>query len=103
MRRLVLIGLLFLMGCVGTAYKMNNLNIGMSKQDVIQVMGPPYSSSAIGNSEYLNYKLYIDGDHAFMGQSENYFVRIIDGRVDAFGKEENFRGVPEFNLNIRER
>lgn len=105
----VLTGLLFLVGCVGTAYKMNNLNLGMSKQEVIQVLGPPLSSSAIGNTEYLNYKLYIDGDHAFMNLPTDYFVRIINGRVESYGKMGDFdstRGTEfkgTYDLNIRER
>ena len=38
-----------LMGCTATAQRTNQLNLGMTKQEVLQVMDDPVSTTARGN------------------------------------------------------
>ena len=54
---LVFIAVVFLLGCAGSSKKMNQLNLGMTKQEVIEAIGEPTSTSAKRNTEYLNYHL----------------------------------------------
>jgi hypothetical protein len=76
-------------GCA-TAGKISGVRIGMTKQEVVAVMGPPASVSAQGKSEYLNYSLSETDDQAFYGITRPYYVRLIDGRVESFGQTGDF-------------
>lgn len=92
-----------LVGCA-TSHKMNEISLGMTKQQVIEKLGPPVSTSAAPGVEYLNYRFSETGDHAYYGISTPYFVRIVGGKVDAYGRRGDF-DVPEtkstIDLNIR--
>ena len=70
------------LGCAGSAKKINNLNVGMTKAEVIQVMGEPDYTSGKKGVEILSYKLTSDG---FYG--DTYFVLIKAGVVDRFGRQ----------------
>jgi len=76
-------------GCA-TASKISKVKIGMTKEEVITVMGKPASVSAQGRTEYLNYSLSETDDEAFYGITRPYYVRLIDGRVDSFGRLGDF-------------
>lgn len=80
---------LALAGCA-TSGKINAVNIGMTKDEVIKVMGKPVSISAKGGTEYLNYKLSETDDDAFRGWTSPYYVRIINGKVDSYGRTGDF-------------
>lgn len=80
---------LFLIGCA-TAHKINQVNVGMTKNEVIAVMGQPVSVSATEGVEYLNYRLSETDDNAFYGITTPYYVRIKNGKVDAFGRHGDF-------------
>jgi outer membrane protein assembly factor BamE (lipoprotein component of BamABCDE complex) len=71
-------------GCA-TANKMNSVSIGMTKQEVIGVLGPPTSTSAKEGLEYLNYLFSDDGL-----KDSPYFVRVINGKVDSYGRLGDF-------------
>lgn len=79
----------------------------MSKQEAIQKLGQPTSTSATAGVQYLNYDLYPTTDDAFYGFTRQYFVRIVNGKVDAFGQLGDFDSTktPEtkstINLNVR--
>ncbi len=62
----------------------------MTKSEVITVMGNPVSISAIGGTEYFNYKLSETDDDAFMGWTTPYYVRLINGKVDSYGRSGDF-------------
>ena len=70
------------LGCAGSAKKINNLNIGMTKAEVIEVMGEPNYTSAANNVEILSYKLTSNSPY-----SDTYIVRIKNDKVERFGKE----------------
>jgi len=82
----LLLLVLVLTGCA-TAARLNSVQVGMTKDQVIQTAGVPGSTSQMGNTEYLKYQLI--NDWIF---TDRYFVRLTDGHVDAFGR------VGDFNL-----
>ena len=53
----IFIAVIFLFGCAGSSKKMNQLKLGMTKQEVIEAIGEPTNTSAKRNTEYLNYQL----------------------------------------------
>ena len=71
-----------LVGC-NTAAQLNNIHIGMSKAEVMSILGTPNSTSAQANVEYLTY--YLEGD-AYYGRDQPYMVRLADGKVESFGR-----------------
>jgi outer membrane protein assembly factor BamE (lipoprotein component of BamABCDE complex) len=74
---------------------MNYISIGMTKQQAVELLGPPMSTSAKNNVEYLRYRMKEDGDKP--GARQEYFVRIIDGKVESYGRMGDFDSakVPE--------
>lgn len=100
------IGLVFLMGCANV-HLMNRLNLGMTKADVVAQMGNPVNTRADKGAEYLIYRLYERDGDAAIGNTTDYFVRIIDGKVDAYGQLGDFgsTALPEskstIDLNIK--
>ncbi|MGA3008213.1 MAG: SHOCT domain-containing protein [Opitutaceae bacterium] len=69
-------------GCA-TADKLNNVHIGMTKEQVIELLGAPDSTSAQANVEYLTY--YLESDPNY-GRDQPYMVRVVDGKVESFGR-----------------
>jgi hypothetical protein len=69
------------------ASNLNHVQLGMTKDQVIQAVGAPSSTSAMGDTLYLKYQLC--SDWIF---TDRYYVRLINDRVDAFGR------VGDFNL-----
>ena len=63
----------------------------MNKAQVIAVMGAPDSTSATKGVEYMNYDLYATPDDAFQGFSIPYYVRLVNGVVDAYGRQGDFQ------------
>ena|SRR3989344_8737628 len=100
--------IILMTGCYSMAHKMNSVNIGMTKQEVISVLGSPTSTSAKEGVEYLNYRLYETiSDTTGAGKTTPYFVRIINGKVDSYGRLGDFDSTkpPEtkstIDLNIK--
>ena len=74
-----------ILGCAGTSKKLNRVQIGMTKPEVIAVMGEPNYSSVREDIEILNYKLLSNSIF-----TEDYIVRLKQGKVDLFGKRGDF-------------
>jgi len=89
----------FLSSCA-TAHKMNRLSTGMTKQQVIQIMGRPSSTSAQGGAEYLLYKLSETDDEAFNGITRSFYVRLINGYVESYGRMGDFDSTKDPTVNI---
>jgi hypothetical protein len=81
----VILSVAFLFGCAGSQQKMNSLKIGMTKQEVIEAIGEPNLTSASGKLEYLKYRINVG-----LVYSDEYFVRLLDGKVDAYGQRGDF-------------
>ena len=90
---------LALAGCA-TSGKINAVNIGMTKDEAIKVMGKPVSISAKGETEYLNYKLSETDDDAFIGRTSPYYIRIISGKVDSYGRTGDFDSTKKPTVKI---
>lgn len=92
---------IFLAGCA-TAHKINSINLGMPKQEVIKNLGRPVSTSAHNGIEYLNYRFSETDDEAFIGVTTPYYVRIVDGKVSSYGRMGDFDStkVPETKTTV---
>ncbi|WP_033157284.1 SHOCT domain-containing protein [Methylomonas sp. WH-1] len=74
----------------GTADQLNQISIGMPKQEVLAILGPPKSISANEGVEYMQYswvKTVIAADGNF---PQDYYVAIRDGKVSNFGRKGDF-------------
>lgn len=91
---------LLLYGCA-TAPALNKISLGMVKSDVIKILGNPNSVSAKGNIEYLSYTItgFKCPPTAYC---DDYFVRLIDGKVESYGKAGDFDSikVPETKTTV---
>ena len=90
--------LVLLAGCVAVTQKMNGLAIGMTKGEVLQVLGSPNDTRATEEIEYLVYMLAI----RLGGPQSEYFVQLKQGRVVSYGKVGDFGSTqdPEATINI---
>lgn len=98
---LMMAAVIALAGCVTRPASMNRLSVGMTKQEVVSVMGQPDSTAATGGGiEILRFRLT-----DFNGITEEYFVRMVSGKVDSYGKMGDFDSTkdPTLNLNIKSR
>jgi hypothetical protein len=57
----------------------------MTKQEVIETIGAPNITSANGNVEYLKYRI-----NTGVFYSDEYYVRLLDGKVEAYGQKGDF-------------
>jgi hypothetical protein len=101
-KRLALVGSLALIaGCANASTKLNRLSVGMDKQQVVKVMGQPYYTGAKDGTTIMQYKLE---DEKF---KELYYVRLLDGRVESYGKLGDFDSTKDptstnnINLTVR--
>ncbi len=89
-KKLVVIALIFLVGCqamvYGTAADFEKISLGMTKEQVIKTLGSPVSVSADGDKgeEYLIYKRM---KHAISEWPRTYSVTIRDGKVVKYGEQ----------------
>lgn len=84
----------------------------MTKKEVIAAMGDPASTAAPGNGvEILRYDLsstfttvYL-ANHGIASAPQDYFVKLIDGKVDSYGMVGDFNSTkdPTINVNIQNR
>jgi len=86
-------------GCA-TSSIINSVELGMTKSEVIAVMGDPVSISATGQTEYLNYALSETGDDAYYGITTPYYVRLVNGRVDAYGRTGDFDSTQPTTIRV---
>lgn len=110
MRRIALISCVLLV-MSGTMFArrvsklMTQLEVGMTTEQVVKIMGQPESVSKINSCTYYNY-LDQRMDPIVMYMHETwYYVRFINGRVDSFGQQGDFdstkdpRQVVDINVN----
>jgi hypothetical protein len=71
-----------LAGCA-TSARLNDLRIGMTKDQVVAILGTPDSTSGQSNVEYLTYYLVTESGY---GRDQPYMVRLLNGRVESFGR-----------------
>ena len=123
---LLFAALLFLTACAGTASKTNQLNLGMTKSQVIEVMGDPTSSHATDGVEYMVYRLtagatigtnagcaalglitfgmaYAVRPECTGGERVDYFAQFKEGKLISYGKVGDFDSNknPALDLNLK--
>jgi hypothetical protein len=101
---LIVVALVSLVGCA-TAPRMNRLSVGMTKQDVCSTLGDPDSSASPGGGvEVLRYELTTK-ERPYGLISREYFVRLVNGKVESYGKMGDFDSTkdPTLNFNIKNR
>jgi len=83
----IFLSVAFLFSCAGSYSfkKMNQLKIDMTKQEVIEVLGTPNSTSATRNVEYLKYLI-----NKGIFDTAEYYVRLEDGKVESYGEKGDF-------------
>ncbi len=77
-----LVLMLTMSACVTSSTKMNEVRIGMTKAEVLALLGSPDSTSAQANIEYLTY--YLNNETS--GRDQPYMVRLVGARVESFGR-----------------
>lgn len=82
---LLLVFAALLVSCA-TSSIMGAVKPGMTRDEVIAVMGEPASVSAEGETELLNYRISETSNDAYYGFTTPYYVRLVNGRVDSYGK-----------------
>jgi len=97
----IFLSMLFLFACA-TAHKISSVQIGMTKDEVVKTIGKPTSISAKDNTEYLNYRFSETDDHAFYGITTPYFVRLINGKVDSYGRTGDFDSTKNPTVKIEQ-
>jgi len=78
-----------LSSCFAKAGRTSEVHYGMSKQEVVAVMGAPVSVSTHGSSESLSYSVCETDNQTLNGIMRPYVVRLIDGRVESYGTTGN--------------
>ena len=94
----IFLSLVLVAACVGNSRRINKINLGMSKKDVIKILGQPISTSAINNTEYLKYRFKEESSD---GYSTLYYVRLIGGTVDSFGRAGDFDSSKDPTVKIK--
>lgn len=85
-----------LSACQSPANKINSLAAGMSKAQVLDILGPPRETTAIGDREILLYKLTRYRPPLKVPLHEEYQVMLRDGHVFAFGRPRDLaRSLPK--------
>jgi hypothetical protein len=79
-----------------SSLKLADLRIGMTKEQVRSVLGPPDSTGAEVNAEFMTYSLELPAHVAIYDRQPRYVVRLVGGRVESFG-----RFVELFDLYLR--
>lgn len=95
MRVAMLLVALTLSGCMTTTSHygrrpdFSEVEIGMTRAQVIAILGKPVKVAAARGGTYLQYG-WDDPWDGNIGAAENFFVRLVDGKVDAFGEKGDF-------------
>lgn len=91
-------------GCIASSQKLNAVSLGMTKAEVLSVMGEPASTRAHGRTEILIYNL-APPEALFVNENNlpEYFVRLVDGKVEAFGRVGDFGSTRDPTLNVKLR
>jgi len=66
-----------LVGCLAPV-DMSKVELGMTKDEVIRVLGTPNGYNEKGGTTYLYYNAYVE--------YESLYVKLVDGKVESFGR-----------------
>jgi len=92
-----------LVGCALTkSFNLSAVSIGMDKQAVVSLHGEPFRVAAIDGSEYFIYRGFdkeLFKPNGFMVYEA--FIRFKDGKVDAYGRLDDFDSTRHKELLIK--
>jgi hypothetical protein len=96
--------LVLLSGCTTTTHygsrpKLDEVEIGMNKSQVYEVLGKPAKVSTDGEVTYLSYGWDSPWDGR-IGATEEYYVRLRDGLVDSLGEKGDFDSTKNPTINV---
>jgi hypothetical protein len=81
------IALLFLASCAAPRSQMNKLEPGMTKAQVVSILGEPDSSRLRRDDQCLMYSLWRDFWNRRLGDySDRYYVCFTEGRLSSYGR-----------------
>ena len=82
---------------------LSRVNVGMTKQQAIEAIGPPDKVAVHGGMEYLQYEAYDDSGWDWKGRRNFrwFFVRLVDGHVDAFGDKGDFDSTKDPTVHVK--
>lgn len=81
-----LVAVVLLAGCAASSARLNRISPGMTREEVVSALGRPHAVAAQGGVEYLTYNLLNKG----VGDMKEYAVKVVAGRVEAFGEKSDF-------------
>jgi len=89
---IVVVGAL-LIGCATNSASLTKVNIGMTRTQVIQILGQPQSASSDSQNEYLIFELRdrmsrIEEPWPLHQITEHYYVAFRNGLVESYGKTD---------------
>lgn len=75
----------------------------MTKQQAIRALGQPDKVAVHGRVEYLEYEAYDDSGWDWQGRRNFrwFFVRIVDGQVEAFGDKGDFDSTKDPTVRVK--
>jgi hypothetical protein len=65
------------------------VELGMTRAQVIAILGKPAKVAATHGATYLQYG-WDDPWDGSVGAAEDFFVRLVDGKVESFGEKGDF-------------
>ena len=99
-----LASVVLLAGCAtNNSSKLNDISVGMTKADVISVMGQPSETRATASVEYLVYRLCVGRNlvaSCIDWKQREFFVQIQQGKVVAYGKVGDFDSTKDPAVDI---
>jgi hypothetical protein len=72
------------MSCATPGSKLGQVSVGMTKAQVVKIMGPPTSTSVSDRVELLRYGLNA-GRAMWTFDYTEYFVKLVNDRVESYG------------------
>ena len=97
------IAAVLLLGCASTkSLNFSTISIGMNKQQVIALKGEPFRVAAMDGLEYFIYRGFdkeLFKPKGFMVYEA--FIRFKDGKVDAYGRLDDFDSTRHKELLIK--
>jgi hypothetical protein len=86
MKKFLFCALLAWSGCSTPGYKMNELELGMSKLQVIKIMGHPVTTKATSGAEVLEYRVWDGG----FGTESTHWLVMREGKLIQWGRAGDF-------------
>jgi hypothetical protein len=97
---------LLLIGCAQPKPEFGNIGAGMSEAEVVQKLGKPSTIAMQGQTKYLEYESWdVDPWYGNRINFQVFFVRIINGHVESFGRRGDFNSTknPTNDININQK